>query len=388
MIKKLFLLLFVLAIAGYCDDATKPLELLYSGDKLFRPSSFLGMGEVPNIVSTVLKVTCMSGIFIVIFTIMAQGARNYLSGEKVTLGKVFELYGKHVFMAILVSSSTMWTFFVRGIVLMPSEAVTDAVKKAVGDQTVKAMGEALLAAAGSQYSGIGSLVMRFVEQGLASAILIILAILAIIVPFVVALYTSVMWTILFCIGPLLFPLVMFESTSQIGYTWLKSFLAFSLMGAVGSIFMGFLVGGGLLTKAVALGGQASLIPALAYSTIVIVMMAMVPSITLGLFGGVGANAMGAAQMIAETTVKAASLATAAAGIAAMGVGKAAQGAGKLGGKMGGGAAAGKLEAFGKSTANIGKAATMSQMSTLAKAREKGLAKTAFPTFSKFAGKGD
>lgn len=271
---------------------------------------------------------------------------------------------------------------------MPSEAVTNAVKDVVKDQTMKAMGEALLAAAGSQYSGIGSLIMRFVERGMASALLVVLALLAVIVPFVVSLYIGVMWTILFCVGPLLFPLVMFEPTAQIGYTWLKSFLAFSLMGAVGAIFMGFLVGGGILTQAVSLGGEASLFPALAYSVIVIVMMAMVPSITLSLFGGVGANAMGVAQTIVTTASNVASLGTAAAGMAAMGLGKAAQGAGKLGGKVGGGALAGKLESAGKATANFGKAATMSQMPTLAKAREKGAMKTAFPTFSKFGGKAD
>lgn len=374
-------MLLLAILAGASAASADPLGMLYNGDKLWHIAGFLAEGTVGTTVNNMLKITTLAGAAIVVFCLFAEGARRFL-GRDFELHDVFTFMGKYMLVAILVSTPTAWAIAINYGVLGPTTAIVDAVHSVNKEAAMQAFGESLLTAAAASYEGVDSLAATLFQQSVSAIILGFASLLALCISFAISLYISVMWTILYVVGPLLFPCILFAPLAGVGWTWIRSFLAFCLMGAVGAMAMGMLIGGGMLLNAIKLGATADVIPAIAYSVVIVVVMVMVPRFTLSLFDGIGPDPMGVAATMKTLTGAAMTVGAVAAGAAATGAGMAMDGVGTLGAKVASeGAikqASERLAAAGEATRAFGNAAVQSQFSNM----QKGM----FPTFRSWAQK--
>lgn len=372
-----FLVAILLCASAASAD---PLGLLYNGEKLWHVNAFLSEGTVMETVNRMLKITTLSGAAIVVFCLFAEGARRFL-GRDFEIQDVFTFLGKYLLVAIIVSTPNMWAWSIYAIIT-PSISFVDVVQSVGQEGAMQAFGQALLTAADAAYEGVDSLASTLFQQSVSAVVLGFASILALCISFAISLYVSVMWTILYVIGPALLPCVLFAPLSAIGWTWVRSFLAFCLMGVVGSMAMGLLIGGGMLLSAIKLGATADVIPAIAYAVVIVVVLVMVPRFTLALFDGIGPDPMGVAATMKSLAGAALSVGVVTAGAAAAGAGMAMDGAGSLGAKLASqGAlktASERLASAGESTRAFGNAAVKSQFSTM----EKGM----FPTFRSWSQK--
>lgn len=373
------ILMLVLIVAS--GASADPLGMLYNGDKLWHVQYFLAEGTVLDTVNGMLKVTTLAGAAVVIFCLFAEAARRFL-GRDFEIQDVFTFLAKYMLVAILVSTPTAWSAAISFGILKPTLAMVTAVHSVGKEGAMQAFGEALLTSASAAYEGVDSLASTLFQQSVSAIVLGFASILALCISFAISLYISVMWTILYVIGPMLVPLALFAPLAGIGWTWIRSFLAFCLMGVVGAMAMGLLIGGGLLLNAVKLGATADVIPAIAYSVVIVVVLVMVPRFTLSLFDGIGPDPMGVAATMKSLAGAALSVGVVTAGAAATGAGMAMDGVGSLGSRV---AAEGafrqaseRLAAAGEATRAFGNAAVQSQFSNV----QKGM----FPTFRSWAQK--
>lgn len=369
-----FIIVAIIMLSGAAFSS--PLSQLYSGSSLWIPSTLLGEGNVNSLVRKALNMTTTAGALMVLFVLFTDAAARFLR-EGILLKDAFRFLFRHILMAFFCTSTVVWMNSVNSIIVYPSEAIINVVKNLTTDAAMEAYGTALLTSAKASHEGIVSLATTIFTQGVGALFVSILTAIAFVISFAISLYIAVMWVILFAVGPIMLPFVNFHPLSSIGFGWLRSFLAFNLMGMVGALAMALLIGSGMLSDAVKLGAGADLIPALSYSTVIVVAMVMVPRFTLKLFDGVGSDALGVARTIGAVGATVASAGILAAGVASMGAGSASSVAGSALSHFGASKAGQALENFGASTSKFGAAVAGSQLPNLQRG--------AFPTFRTFKG---
>jgi hypothetical protein len=319
-----------------------PVKNLYGYDQVWLPSSFATSSTtwatVTNLSSTVFTKIGMA--FVVILTAIKY-IQYFSERRPVRFGSIVFQLIPSLIMGVLISSFTVWNAVFHTVILGSAENLITAVKTAVLQQSYANFMDALDAASATNFT-IGQHLTSIFSYPITLLMLIFATIISLCLAWAINLYISVMWTLLFIIGPALFPFVIYSGTESIGWTWLKSFLTYSFMGMVGALIQGLLFSSGLLTYANAQAGAANVVTGIASAAIFILCMVMVPSITASLFGGATTNPFGIAMAVASQLPAAKAIADVTKGVAAKGAGSAASRLAKRAERAGNTGMAGRL----------------------------------------------
>jgi hypothetical protein len=335
---------FIQTMLSVMISADNPLSDLYSFDTVWLPSKYMAKEATMIMMESAIdKVFSRIGIAFLAILTMARFAKLILTAKGYTIGVIVKNMIPPVIVGAIIATSGTWAILCQDIVLKSAEALITAVKDACLKETFQSFVDALAASSAVNLS-IGQQLASMIQGSVSIIIFTVTNVLALCIAWAMNLYIALMWSLLFIIGPALLPFVVFENTANIGWVWIKSFLAFSFMGVVGAIIQGLLFGVGLLTFAGSTATEGDLISGIASSLVFLICMAMVPSITSQMTGGISGSPMAIASSLIPAASAVASSVTGVGGIAA---GYAAGAASRVAASSGRENLAGALKGFGE-----------------------------------------
>lgn len=304
----------------------------YSGSSLWKPSVFLARPGVASIVTSVLSGLSQGAMVLAIAFFFCEAARILLSGGSLAIHESFLFYGKALgivfFIGIGIASGSALSTALQAIFLAPIEAITDTIKGASSQVVMRQIAEALAAAAKANQDSMLSWYKKILELDISMLMTNFFMMFALVITWIISIYIGIMAALMLALTPVCLPFFLFQPVSNVGWNWVKSMIAFPMMGVVGSIVTGLLMTSGMLKFSVTAGAMGQNLNAIASSIVLIVVMVSVPGVTNSLFGGImtspmaaGRTLMGAAAGAAAAGVTVASASMAAGGPAASAAGR-------------------------------------------------------------------
>lgn len=320
--------------ASYDVDNASMLANFYDGSNLWLATSFLKQPATWDYITTIIGKLAEGGIVLGIGFFLCEAARAYLSGESLELHEAFAFYGKALLifciLALAVTSGSAFANFISAIFFAPIEAMTGIVKSGSTATILKQIADSLADAAAANQDSKLKWFMKLVELDVTMLMVNFFMMFALVIAWIMSLYIGIMTAMLLALGPICIPFFIFQPVSSVGWNWVKSMIAYPMMGVVGSIVTGMLMSSGMLKFAVDSGAMGQNLTSIASSVILIIVMISIPGVTSALFGGIVGSPMGAARTLTSAASTAVTAGAAAVG-GALAVGGPA--AAKVGGAM-------------------------------------------------------
>lgn len=372
----LLLLVTSAGAASYDVDNAEMLANFYDGSTLWLATSFLKQPATWDFVTTIIGKLAEGGIVLAIAFFLCEAARAYLGGESLELHEALTFYGRSllvfIVLAIAVTSGNAFANLISAIFFAPIEAMTGIVKSGSTATVLKQIADSLADAAAANQDSKLKWFVKLVELDVTMLMVNFFMMFALVIAWIMSLYIGIMVAMLLALGPICIPFFIFQPVSSVGWNWVKSMIAYPMMGVVGAITTGMLMSSGMLKFAVDAGALGQNLTSIASSVILIIVMVSIPGVTSALFGGIVGSPMGAARTLAGAAATAATAGAAAVGgvMAAGGpvaqrVGSAMEAMGTSGGRQTVVGEAGSLiRSAGEKSAPLGRAILQSEFRTL------------------------
>lgn len=362
------------------NDGAIALNDFYAGSNLWMPSQTMNSTGIRTVMTTIVRGLAWGGLTLAVCFMIAEGARIIMSGGELGIQEAFPFYGKAVLVCVVlalgVGDGEAFVKFCQSVFVVPIEAITDVIKTGSANAALTKIVDAMNAAAKANQESKLSWFVGILETNLSSLMTNFFMMFAMVIAWIISLYISIMTCMMVCLGPICLPFMLFQPVSSVAWNWIKSMIAYPMMGAVGAILMGMLMSSGMLNFSVTAGAANQNLTSIASSVILIICMVSVPGITNALFGGIMASPMAAARTLGGAMSTAASAATVATGAAMAASAPIAGAAGQMGVKAAGAATVGedaRLSTFraasqgaawyGEKAGGVGRAMMASQMPT-------------------------
>lgn len=324
---------------SYNVDNAKILADFYDGSKLWLPTAYLTKPSTYQFVTDIAHALAPGGVVLAIGLFISEAARIYLGGGSLEIQDALVFYGKAIIvvavLGLAVTSGTAFAKFFSTVFFAPIEAITGIVKSASNASVLKQIADALADAGSANQDSKLSWFSKIVDLDISMLMVNFFMMFALVISWIISLYIGIMASMMVALGPICIPFMLFQPVSNVAWNWIKSMIAYPMMGVVGAIVTGMIMNSGMLKFAVDAGALGQNLTSIASSVILIIVMVSVPGVTNALFGGIVGSPMAAARSLGSAMAVGAGAGAAMAGATLTGSAAASGAAGRMGLSMAG-----------------------------------------------------